>query len=161
MFECRFSGLIDVFDLNHARCAGAHTLHDSSQRYYSVYRTCTQTSRQDIRQPYPHPDSSNSSNTKLPRPNTSKQEHAAIRALNKDKSIHIMSTNIGNATVFMCTTDSDHKVTDILSTDTYRRLPSNSCSVIERTPTAKFCTLYQAQVIDNTMYRHLKPSASA
>ena len=70
-----------------------------------------------------------------------------------------MSADKGNATMVMSTTDYDHQVNEILSTNTYQCLPRNPSPVIERTLTTKLCTLYQAQVIDNTTYHHLKPSA--
>ena len=58
-----------------------HPSQDSSQRHYPVYRTSTQASRQDM-------SAANQvriqvlqtlKNAKLPRPNTSKQENAAIQ----------------------------------------------------------------------------------
>ena len=99
---------------------------------------------------------------KLPRPNTSKQENAAIQALHRDKSIHIMSADKGNATVVMSTTDYDHKVTAILSTDTYRCLSRNPIPAIERKIINQLRSLHQSQAINTpNVYRHFKPSASS
>ena len=96
-------------------------------------------------------------NAKLPRPNTSKQANAAIQALHRDKSIHSMSADKGNATVVMSTTDYDHKVTAILSTDTYGGLSRNPIPAIER----KITNQLRSQAINTPTYRHLKPSASS
>ena len=100
-------------------------------------------------------------NAKLPRSNTSQQEKTAIKALKLDKSIHILSADKGNATVVMSTIEYDHKVTDILSTDTYRCLPKNPTPTIERKITNKLRSLHQSQTINTPLYRHLKPSGSA
>ena len=91
---------------------------------------------------------------KLPRPNTSKQENAAIR-----QSIHIMSGDKGNATMVMSTMDYDPKV-------------KTSCQQIPtpaKEPHSSHRTHHHHQALHSLSssshrqhsYHHLKPSASA
>ena len=97
---------------------------------------------------------------KPPKTNISRQELAAIKNLRQDQSIHILPADKGNATVVMDKVDYDNKVTDILSTPTYRPLRKDPTPAIERRIASKLLALQRSEAISLPLYRQLRPSSS-
>ncbi|XP_038066508.1 uncharacterized protein LOC119736566 [Patiria miniata] len=98
--------------------------------------------------------------SKPPKSNITRLEHQAINSLRNDSSIHILKADKGNATVIMDRTEYDHKVQDILNTDTYTCLKKNPIPAVERKVAAKLLSLNRSSALPTPLYRHLRPSSS-
>ncbi|XP_046401606.1 uncharacterized protein LOC124167667 [Ischnura elegans] len=67
-----------------------------------------------------------------PKPNTTREERFAIRALRNDNTVKVLPADKGNATVLLNTDDYHRKVLDILQDPAYRRLSRDPTDSITR-----------------------------
>ena len=89
------------------------------------------------------------------------EELLAQRNIKRDSSIHILSADKGNATVIMDRSQYTSKVSDILSSGSYRPLKKNSIPSIDKRFARKLLALYRADALTIQLYRHLRPSSSS
>ena len=94
------------------------------------------------------------------KPNISRQDLSAIKALRQDKSIHILRADKGNATVVMDTSSYNNKVRDILDSSCYRELRKDPTPALERRLQQKLLSLQRSGNIPQPLYRQLRPSNS-
>ena len=92
-----------------------------------------------------------------PKPNTTRQERSALRALRNDQEVTILPADKGNATVLMSTEDYRRKITDILQDQAYRKLPRDPTDAITR----KTLTLIKNSGLSEDVTRGLRPPAPA
>ena len=97
---------------------------------------------------------------KLPRSNLTKNMKDAVRNLREDKSIHILKADKGNATVVLDRVEYDDKVLGLLNTQTYKELKSDPTAKIERKICSKLSDLKKSDMLSQTVYDHLRPSAT-
>ena len=95
------------------------------------------------------------------KPNLSKEELSALHDLKRDSSIHILTVDKGNATVIMDRSQYTAKVSDILSSNSYRPLKKNPIPSIEKRVASKLIALHRADALTIQLYRHLRPSSSS
>ncbi|XP_071801298.1 uncharacterized protein [Asterias amurensis] len=92
--------------------------------------------------------------------NLSKVEQAALRELRRDESIHILPADKGNATVIMDRTEYTDKVSNILSSGSYRPLPKDPTPSIEKRVASKLLSIHRSGALSVPLYRRLRPSSS-
>ncbi|XP_071792712.1 uncharacterized protein [Asterias amurensis] len=92
--------------------------------------------------------------------NLSKVEQAALREIRRDESIHILPADKGNATVIMDRTEYTDKVSNILSSGSYRPLPKDPTPSIEKRVASKLLSIHRSGALSVPLYRRLRPSSS-
>jgi hypothetical protein len=95
---------------------------------------------------------------KNPKPNTTREDRSAIKSPRQNKYIHILLADKGNATAVMDWVEYDHKVMDILNSDSYRELWRDPMAAIERKLQQKLLSLHCSGNITEQLYRQLRPS---
>ena len=93
--------------------------------------------------------------------NLSKEKLSALRNLKRNSSIHILTADKGNATVIMDQSQYTAKVSDILSSNSYRPLKKNPIPSIKKCVASKLFALHRADALTIQLYRYLRPSCSS
>ena len=94
---------------------------------------------------------------KLPKPNTTKEERQALRALKEDSNTVILQADKGNATVLMKTEEYNMKIMQLLNDSPYEEIKTNPIRKVERKTSALIKE--SNSIPESTKYR-LRPTSS-
>lgn len=95
-------------------------------------------------------------NAKPPKPNLTRPERLALRELNSNPEIIILPADKGNATVVLNKHDYDTKIRTLLDDATYRKIPKDPTTKIERRTTL----LINESKLSEPIRKSLKPKES-
>ena len=95
-------------------------------------------------------------NAKLPRSNTSEDEHRALAALRGDHSITVLQADKGNATVVLNTEDYEEKASDLLNNKPFKRVQKDPTRRNENRVNDKLRQLADSGALDQATVNRLR-----
>ena len=97
---------------------------------------------------------------KLPPPNMTRSDRAAVKSVKESPDIVILTADKGSATVVMNRSEYTEKIEDLLKDPVYRKITKDPTSATERKITRELKKLEQEKHITKTLMNRLKPTAS-
>ncbi|XP_071500039.1 uncharacterized protein [Diadema antillarum] len=122
-------------------------------RVESTIRTLDAESKESIRKDI----STVLQQAKPPKPNITGEMHRALETLKKDRDIIVLPADKGRAAVILNTSDYKGKMTDLLSTGSYREIKRDPTDSLSRKLTATLMGLRKKGSLDDNTYHRLRP----